>query len=732
MSITFDGGSKTFYLDGKGITYAFFINDWDYAEHLYFGKTIAHDDLRYIREMGGLSAQAVVPGEVRPREIWRRMDSYHVFPSELTFFGSGDYRESAVHVETTQGDRVSQLLYAGHEILEEKPEISGMPSMKGGQTLVVHLADRYNGLSCDLYYTVYDDCGVIARRAVYRNSGGENLKLHRAYSFAMSLPGQDYDCISLYGTWARERKIDKTPLHHGVFSIDSKRTTSSAVLNPFLALARKGATEEWGDVYGVNLVYSSSFVLKAEGINDGSTLLTGGIHDFDFSWLLEPGEALETPEAVLAYSCEGIGGMSRCYHDAYRSHLICSRFDGQPRPLVINNWEGTYFKFNTEKLKAIADGVVGTGIDTFVLDDGWFGVRNDEYSGLGDWFVNTDKLPGGLAEIIDHVHSLGMKFGLWFEPEMVSEDSELYRAHPDWTIAAPGRPQCRTRLQLMLDLTRQEVRDYIVESVNKVLRENAIDYVKWDYNRNVTESWSLGRDAQRQAEFAHRYALGVYDLFERIVNANPHIFFEGCASGGSRFDPGVLAYFPQIWTSDDTDAEERTQIQYGTSMVYPLCCMSCHVSAVPNHQTGRTTDLQTRTDIAHLGPTGYELDSSSFTDEDRKGIARDVAAFREVEQLLYTGDLYRTENPMEGNFFGFTVVSKDKKEAFLTAYRRISQANADVENVKVRGLAPDKRYYIPELDMTLGGSTLMSIGLPAGFKRGDYKTLTYHFREVCV
>lgn len=728
MAITYDSSSKTFYLDGKGVTYAFFINDWDYAEHLYYGKTIGHDDLRYIREMGGLSTAAVVPGEIRPRDIWRRMDSYHVFPSELTFFGSGDYRESAVHVEDSMGVRVSQLLYDSHEILPEKPEISGMPSMRGGETLVVHLHDKYNDFWADLYYTVYDDAGVIARRVVYRNGGKDTLKLRRAYSFAMSLPDQEYDCITLYGAWAKERKIERIPLHHGVVSVDSKRTTSSATLNPFMALAKKGATEEYGEVYGINLVYSSSYVLKAEGVNDGRTLLTGGINDFDFTWKLEAGECLETPEVVIAYSHEGIGGMSRCFHDAYRNHLINPRFNHQPKPLVINNWEGTYFRFNTEKLKAIADGVAGTGIDTFVLDDGWFGQRNDEYAGLGDWVVNTEKLPGGLKPIIDHVHSLGMKFGLWFEPEMVNEDSDLYRAHPDWAVHAADRPQCRARLQLMLDLTRKEVRDHIVEAVNKVLRENEIDYVKWDYNRNITESWSLGRDADRQAEFAHRYVLGVYDLFERIVNANPNVFFEGCAGGGARFDPGVLYYFPQIWTSDDTDAEERTQIQYGTSLVYPLCCMTCHVSTVPNHQTGRTTALKTRTDIAHLGPTGYELDSSSFTDEDRAGIRESVQEFRAMEDLMRTGDLYRMENPMEGNYFSFVVVSKDKSEGFMTAYRRLRPANAEVKFLKVRGLDPEKRYYIPELDQTLQGATIMGVGLPATFS-GDFATVKYHFKE---
>ena len=730
MSISYNEASRTFYLDGKGITYAFYINEYGYAEHLYFGKTIAHDNLLFLREFGGTSCPASVPGVLRPKKIWRRMDSYHFFPSELTFFGTGDYREPTVHIQTAQGDRLTELLYDGYEILDRKPKPVGMPAMRGGETLVIHLKDSINGFACDMHYTVYDDVGIVARRIVYKNQSDTDIILRRAYSFALTLPDMDYDAITLYGAWARERRIEHTPLHHGLFAVDSKRTTSSAVLNPFLGLAQKGATEEHGNVYGINLVYSSSFVLKAEGLSDGRTLVTGGIQDFDFSWKLGVGELFETPEAVLAYSDEGIGGMSRCFHDAYRMYLINERFVNNHRPLVINNWEGTYFKFTTEKLKQIAKGVAGTGVDTLVLDDGWFGNRNDDRSGLGDWYVNTEKLPGGLTEIIEYVNGLGMKFGLWFEPEMISEDSDLFRAHPDYAIGAPDRPRCYGRQQYMLDLTRKEVRDYIVESVNCVLHQNNISYVKWDYNRNVTESYSLGREPERQAEFAHRYALGVYDLCERIVEANPNVFFEGCSGGGARFDPGMLYYFPQIWTSDDTDAEERTRIQYGTSIVYPLSSMSCHVSAVPNHQTGRSVSLQTRADIAHLGPSGYELDSSSFTDADRDEVAKHVAEYRDEEELLLFGDLYRTENPMESNFFGFMVVSKDKNEAVLTAYRRMSGVNNELKRLKISGLDPNKEYYVAELDLTLFGSTLMNAGISANFPQGDFVSQKYHFKAL--
>ncbi|MBR2461296.1 MAG: alpha-galactosidase [Clostridia bacterium] len=725
MAILFDSRTKTFFLDGKGVTYAFMINKFGYAEHLYYGKTIGHDDLSHTRTRGAGSRDATIPGNDEGG-----LNVYHYFPTELSFFGTGDYREPAVEVLNGSGDRLTELLYDSHEIVDEKPKINGMPSMRDGETLILHLKDRVTSFACDLYYTVYDDASVIARRAVYINASDETKKLNRAYSFSFSLPDQHYDVISLYGAWGKERTTERIPMHHGVVSIDSKRCASSAVLNPFMALADRDATEEHGDVYGFNLIYSSSYALKTEGINDGRTLVTGGINDFDFCWVLGAGERFETPEVLIAYSSEGIGGMSRALHDALRNHLINPRYAKKPRPIVINNWEGTYFNFTVDKLKSIAKAVEGTGIDTFVLDDGWFGKRDSDRSGLGDWFVNTDKLEGGLTEIIRYVNSLGMKFGLWFEPEMISEDSDIFRAHPEYAVGVPNRPRCYSRHQYMMDITRKEVRDYIVEVMNKVLHENNIEYVKWDYNRNITEFFSFAREPERQAEYAHRYALGLYELFDRIVEANPEIFFEGCSGGGARFDPAILYYFPQIWTSDNSDAEDRTVIQYGTSLAYPLSAMSCHVSEVPNHQTGRMSPLKTRADIAHLGATGYELDTSGFTDAMRAETKKQVEEYREMEELILNGDLYRTADPNSSNFFAFTVVSKDKSSAVLTAYRRLGSTNNEVRYLKVRGLDENKAYYIPELNRTLKGSTVMNLGLVANFGRGDYMTVKYTFKAV--
>lgn len=726
MAIHFDRSTQTFYLEGKDVTYAFFINTLGFAEHLYYGRRIGRDVLLYTRMFGRCTTLATAPGA---DHLEQHSGSYQSFPAELIFGGTGDYREPTVLPCMAQGDRLAELLYVGHEILPEKPAIPGMPSLRGEETLLLHLADRINGFAADLYYTVYPDADVIARRVVYKNGGEETVRLTRAYSFNLALPGHDYDLITMHGGWADERHIERYPIHHGISGVDSKRTSSSAATNPFLAAVSHDATETSGDAYGVSLVYSSSFALKAQVAPNGDSLLTGGINDYDFCWQLLPGESFYTPEVMLAYSSEGIGGMSRALHDAIRGYLMNPRFATASRPLLLNNWEGTYFDFTVEKLKAMMDAALGTGIDTFVLDDGWFGKRNDDRSGLGDWTVNKAKLPGGLRELSDYAHEHGLKFGLWFEPEMVSEDSDLYRAHPDYAICAPDREPCHSRHQLMLDLTREDVRDYIVNAVNTIIRENGIDYVKWDYNRTVTESFSRGLPPERQQEFAHRYVLGVYELCERIVEANPTVFFEGCAAGGARFDPAMLHYFAQIWTSDNSDAEARTHIQYGTSLAYPLSAMSCHVSECPNHQTHRNTPFSTRANIAHLGATGYELDSTCFTEEERQLLREQTAEYRRCESLILTGDLYRLANPQEGDLFVEAVVSKDKRHAILVAYRRIAKANGEILRIRMQGLAPEKKYYVPELDLILEGRTLMNLPIPLSFKKEDFQTLKLHFEE---
>jgi len=461
-------------------------------------------------------------------------DTYDKLGAEISSYGSGDYHECSVQLLRENGSRLSEFFYVSHEILKDKPAIPGMPSLRGGETLKVTLKEKYADIYADLYYTVYDDLSIVTRHVEFTNQTKEKVKLLRAYSFTLDLPKSDYDMLDLEGAWSRERRPERTPLHHGTSFVDSK-SGASGTRNPFLCILDRNTTEESGNAYGFNLVYSSSFVLKADVGTTGTTRVMGGINDFDFAWCMDAGEGFATPKVVMAFSSTGLTGMSHAYHDAYRKYLINPRFVNEHRPIVINNWEATYFDFNNERLMGIIDVIEGSGINTLVLDDGWFGTRNDDHQSLGDWYVNTDKLKGGLTTIIDYCHARGMKFGLWFEPEMISPNSDLYRAHPDWAIAVPGVEPPISRYQMILDITRPEVRDYVVNAVNTMLKENAIDYVKWDFKRLLTENYSQKLPAERQQEFHHRYALGLYDLCERIIEANPHVFFEGCAGGGGRF-----------------------------------------------------------------------------------------------------------------------------------------------------------------------------------------------------
>lgn len=722
MSIFFDNSNNTFYLESAELSYVIKIDKFGFLEHLYYGARIARDDLEYsiFRTARGHSAYLAEMG---------RENTFEVLSQEFPTYGRGDFRECAFAFDNN-GVRVGDFKYKSHIISEKKPELSGMPSVKGDETLVITLCDDLNNIEIDLYYTVCEDLPVILRHNEIRNCGNNEIIIDRAYSFSLDLPDDDFEFISLYGAHLRERYIQRNRLHHGVVSVDSKYGVSSSQLNPFAALARPNADEERGEVYGFNLVYSGNFVIKAQvGQNDVARVI-GGINDFDFAWTLGSGESFVTPEAVMVYSNEGLGKMSRAFHDLYRKYLINPRFVNESRPIVLNSWEAVYYDYDENKLCELIEAIKGTGIDTFVLDDGWFGNRNDELTGLGDWYPNTEKLPRGLKPIIDCTHENGLKFGLWFEPEMVIRDSDLYREHPDWIIHVDGLEPCQGRFQYVLDLTREDVRDHIVDIVSKCLKENDIDYVKWDMNRSLTENYSAHLE-KREKEFAHRYVLGLYDICERIINGFPNIFFEGCASGGCRFDPAMLYYFPQIWTSDNTDALARCAIQYGTSLCYPLSSMSCHVSVCPNHQNGRVTEFKSRTDIASLGATGYELDPRSFTKEELVSIKADTRAHKVREKLILDGDLYRLSYPDNDKAFAEQIVSKDQKESYIVIMRALCKANDTAHRIYPRGLCNDMIYRIEELDgLTLYGSTIMNVGLLINFEQGDFKTVVLTIRSV--
>ncbi len=721
MAIFYQEENRTFYLESKDVSYVFRVHEFGFLNHLYYGKRIAREDLDFSVVRMDRGHGTTLPGK-------GRAETLGIFHHECPTYGRSDFRESMLAFRDRLGVRLVDLQYVSHKILKEKPAIAGMPSARGGETLVVRLKDNRMGAVVELFYTVYEDLPVILRHVEIANEGEYPFTMDRAFSFCVEIPDKNWETLTLPGAHLRERHIERKPVGHGTFTADSNRGVSSAQMNPFIALVRKNTDENIGEAYAFNLIYSGDFAFKVNVEQNEELRIVGGLNDYDFSWEVRPNEKFVLPETVMVYSNAGLGGMSRAFHDLYRDYLINERFVKQPRPIVINNWEGTYFNFDTKKLCDIIDAVANTGIDTFVLDDGWFGVRNHDRSGLGDWFVNLNKLPQGLKPIIDHAHKNGMKFGLWFEPEMVNPDSDLYRAHPDWAIHAPDITPCPGRDQLVLDLTRDDVCQYIIDSVSKVLKENDIDYVKWDMNRSLTDNYSawLGANAK---ETKHRYVLGLYKICEALINGFPHIFFEGCASGGCRFDPAMLYYFPQIWTSDDSDAYMRTIIQYGTSICYPLSSQSCHVSVCPNHQCGRVTPFSSRGDIAHLGATGYELDTSKLSNEEIEQIKQQIADYKKIQPLVLYGDLYRLNNPLDENLFAEMLVSKDKKQAHLTCMRPLCIPNGECVRVYPKGLNETAQYYVPELDITRSGSTWMALGIILKGVWGDFQTRTYTFEE---
>ncbi len=716
--------SKCFSLSGKSYSYCMYVNRAGFLEQLYYGKKLREEDLSFLIEVHGDRA-APNPEDVN----WTlAMDGC---PSECGSFGRGDFRAATVIVRRADGAAMSSFRYVSHKIVSGAVQISGMPCIRqADQTLTVTLRDDFSDTEIDLNYSVSDDSDVLVRSLVIRNAGIQAEEIAKAFSFCLDLPDCGrFSALRLPGNWGRERRPAAAPLEEGTLRIESTRGDSSHQMNPFLGILADGCGEEQGECYGFNLIYSGSWAMTAELSCHQRLRVQGGISDYLFGWKLEAGGAFAAPQAALCYSSDGLGGMSRAYHDFFRRYIIDPQRVYQRRPIVLNNWEATYFDFDREKLFAIIDEAANLGVDTFVLDDGWFGKRDNDRSGLGDWFVNEQKLQGGLKPLIHRCKEKGLRFGLWLEPEMVSEDSDLFRAHPDWAIQKAGVEPCRSRNQLVLDFSRKEVVDYVYTAVSNVLQENDISYVKWDKNRQITENFSASLPSDRQGEFSHRYTLGFYDLAQRLTKSFPHIFFEGCAGGGGRFDGGALYYFPQIWTSDDTDGLERTKIQWGTSICYPLSTMSCHVSACPNHQTQRTTPFATRGAIASLGATGYELDPAKLTQEEKTQVKEQIAHYKQIDRLILQGDLYRLSDPFTTNYFCEIVVSKDKTAAYLVGERFRGDPCDHDRVLKLKGLAGDKMYRIAELNITASGDALMNAGVL--FPRlPDCGSWIWHLEEV--
>lgn len=734
MAIHFSEAQSLFVLQSGPASYAIKITEHGIPVHLYWGASLgaSHQGLDSIR-VGDRAFSPTLAGAAKGVSL-------DTLPQEFPTFGSSDFRQPALEVFQPQtGSRILALRYATHRIEAGKPALAGMPATfvekaSDADTLVLVLEDKLLGLRVELLYTVFANHPVITRSARIVNAGSTPLELRRALSASLDFNASfsQHHLVQLSGAWARERDTHVSALRPGVQAIDSRRGTSSHQQSPFFALAELGANEEHGSVYGFNLVYSGNFLAQVELDQFASSRAQLGINPFDFSWQLGAGDIFQTPEAVLVFSPEGLGGMSRALHRFYRRHLLPVAWRDRTRPILLNNWEATYFDFNATKLEAIATAGAELGVELFVLDDGWFGKRDDDASSLGDWVVDRKKLPGGLDDLAKRINARGVEFGLWFEPEMVSPDSDLYRAHPDWCIHVPARPRSEGRNQLILDFSRAEVREELYQRIAKILRETPITYVKWDMNRHFTEVGSAALAPGRQQETAHRFALGLYEIMGRFTRDFPHILFEGCSGGGGRFDPGILAYMPQIWTSDNSDAITRLRIQYGTSLAYPFSAMAAHVSAVPNHQVGRVTPLRTRGDVAFTGAFGYELDLGALSAEEKAEVKRQTAFYKQVRPLLLSGDLYRLKSPFDGQEAAWMVVASDASEALVTHVTVLAEPNAPYRYLKLRGLDAKKAYRVRggDTDTVIAGSVLMQAGLHVPAAGADFISVQWHLTAI--
>ena len=730
MAIIMNQAEQVFTLQTKRTTYQMKAGDYGILLHLYYGARVEDCTMDYLlhRKDVGFSGNPYEAGE-------DRSFSLDTLPQEFPSYGVGDYRNNCVGVCQADGTRAADFRYVSWEIREGAHKIPGLPCLfdedETAETLVIFLEDAASSLKLELYYVVFADRDVIARSARITNGGKEAVRLEKMMSACLELPNGSWEAIHFHGRHAMEQRLERLPLMHGTMEVGSRRGTSSHQHNPGVILCSPDATEEHGGCYGLSLIYSGSFSMEIEMDQMDSVRAVCGINPEFFEYRLEPGEAFDTPQLMMTYSGNGLGRMSANFHSIIRHNLCRGKYKFARRPVLINNWEATYFDFNEEKILSIARQASELGIEMLVLDDGWFGSRDSDNAGLGDWFVNTDKLKGGLTDLVTGINGLGMKFGIWIEPEMVNEDSCLYREHPDWALTIPGRKPCRSRNQLVLDMSRSEVRDYVFDSIAAVLKSANVEYVKWDMNRSICDVYSAVLPKERQGEVYHRYVIGIYDLMERFTSSFPNILFEGCSGGGGRFDPAILYYSPQIWCSDDTDGIERLEIQYGTSFFYPISAVGSHVSAIPNHQTGRRTPLTTRGVVAMAGSFGYEMDLNLLTEDEKEAVKAQVEDYKKYYDLIHNGDYYRLASPQgDSGFTAWQFVSGDKTRTLLNLVFTHVRANAPDLWFKLRGLDPEKRYRLEEDGRIYSGSALMNAGISIPMIMGDYPAVQMEFKEI--
>lgn len=693
--ITYDELDKAIHLQTDNTSYVIRLYPTGHVGHVYYGPRL---EQQVVKNTLAPKFDIEVGGQVIYEESDKTFNLNLAF-LEVSTYGKGDFRDPMLHFRLADGSRLTDFKYKEHEITSGKPRFPGMPETRIGndsdiQTLRLTVSDSVQGLETDLFYTVFPAIDVITRRAVIRNLDLQDITIEKALSFNLDLLNHDYELISLDGAWIRERNITSRKLEKGIYKLDSKKGVSSSDHNPFIVVKAANTDETMGNCYGFSLIYSGNFEATAEISPHDLVRVMMGINSFDFYWPLAKRGEFVTPEAVLSFSASGLNRLSQNYHELINKHLIKPDWQEKERPVLLNNWEATYFDFNEHKLMRLARQAKKMGIELFVLDDGWFGKRNDDTSSLGDWHVNRRKLPSGLDGLAKKLHRVGLDFGIWVEPEMVNPDSDLFRNHPDWAISHPLIAPSLGRNQLILDLTNPEVRDHLVKVLSDLFDSANIVYCKWDMNRNFSDLYSRYLPKAEQGTFFHRYTLGLYDILELITNEFPEILFEGCASGGNRFDMGILYYMPQIWTSDDTDGYERTKIQYGTSYAYPQASMGAHVSHTPNQQTIRKTPLETRFNTAAFGLLGYELDLTRLTAYEKKVIKKQIAFYKEHRKLFQFGKLFRLKNPFLGGDVSLMVVSKDGSEAILSITEGLSRPNQGPEILPVYGLDPDRNYHV--------------------------------------
>ena len=778
MAILFQKEKKIFTLQTKQTTYQMKVDDFGFLLHLYYGAKVS-GDMDYLLTFydRGFSGN--------PNDVGNdRTYSMDVLPQEYPALGTGDYRNSALMIRNQDESECCDLRYAGYEIKKGKYELPGLPAVyaeaEDGETLEIILEDPVSRVQARLLYGVLEAEDIITRSVSIVNGGTGTVTIEKAASACLDFITGRYDLLSFYGRHAMERNLQRAEIVHGSHMIGSRRGTSSHQYNPAVIVAGRDTTEDHGDCYGMVFVYSGNFLCEAEKDQFDQTRVMMGLQSDLFHYPLEPEESFTVPETILCYSHKGFGDLSVKYHRCIRDHVCCGVYkrgkscvysalpeenvccgngqekrdhgkDGQkiligdridgtqdfhaenrfcarkftPRPVLVNSWEAAYFHFNGETIVDLAKDAAELGIDMVVMDDGWFGKREDDNSGLGDWQVNEEKLGCSLGELIQRVNDAGVKFGIWIEPEMISEDSDLYREHPDWAMRSPGRNPARGRNQLVLDFSREDVREYIFGQICRVLDQGNIEYIKWDMNRSLTDFYSA---VNRQGKVAYDYVIGLYDFMEKLLAKYPDLMIEGCSGGGGRFDAGMLYYTPQIWCSDNTDAADRLRIQYGTSFFYPMSTVSAHVSAVPNHQTGRITDLHTRGITAMTGAFGYELSLGKLTEEEKDEIREQIRRYREYESLIGQGDYYRLSNPFQDAYAAWMFVSEDRREVLLSVVLLEIHGNMTVNYVRLKELLPDAVYEEAESGRCYCGAALMQAGIPIPVEMGDYRAYQFVFR----